>query len=84
MHTYGGMCHEHEGVILCIVASDAEGLSELRDVAMDHVWRPAWLQRASIVVGDVVSYRLWRGCLRMRMRRARRDRMCRGGLVGIV
>ena len=67
MHTYGGMCHEHDGVIICVVAADAEEVSELRDVAMDHFWRPAWLQRPSVVVGDVVFYRLWRGCLRMRM-----------------
>ena len=66
MYTYGGMCHEHTGVIICVVAADAEGVRELRDIAMDHFWRPSWLQNESIVIEDVKFYRLWKGCLNIK------------------
>ena len=75
MHTYGGMCHEHEGVILYIGAV-VEGAKECRHEHMlSAFWGIEWVRNPSIIVEGMVVCKLWRGCfaLRERVSRSRRS-----------
>ena len=71
METYGGMCHEHSGVVDLVFAFDDDGSVVVRDVGMSLFREVEWLRRDSIVVRNIVVCRLWQGCydVRARLRR---------------
>ena len=66
MHTYGGMCHEHEGVILCIGATDEVRGRARKDFMASTFWEIGWIHNPSIIVEGLVVCNLWRGCFALR------------------
>ena len=66
MHTYGGMCHEHRGVILCVGASDAVRGREMKGFIVSTFWEIGWVHNPSIIVEGLVVCNLWRGCFATR------------------
>ena len=70
METYGGMCHEHSGMVDLVFAFD-DGCIVVRDVGMAFFGEVEWLHRESVVVRNVVVCKLWRGCHGIRARLGR-------------
>ena len=74
MHTYGGMCHEHEGVILCIGAIREGTKKTRRELTLSAFWEIEWVRNPSIIVEGIVVCGLWRGCFTLREGMLRRRR----------
>ena len=66
MYTYGGMCHEHSGVILYVGAIDESEGRDIRDFVVSSFWELGWIHNPSIIVEGLGVCKLWRGSFRVR------------------